>query len=185
MSTRAIVAVPHGRSWRGRYTHSDGYPFHHVPTLLSIVQRDGLARAIQVLTVEHHSWSMLDDSETREGPGKLGERSVRVPGYGDAYVDQDGGSSADHWIRAEHEDTWCMYAYVLSPDGLVVLADRERRNWVDRIVPDGIEAVVWTEIDRVAWSERPRDAHLRLAEQGPGQYPEAGMRWTRMPAEGY
>lgn len=63
MSTRSIVAVPHGDSWRGRYIHSDGYPTARAAQLWALVQRDGLETCRRVLTEEHYGWSSLDPDE--------------------------------------------------------------------------------------------------------------------------
>ena len=150
MSTRSIVAVPYGDSWRGRYVHSDGYPTYMAPTLVEMVRRDGLTKTTHTLTESFWGWSSLcsgqpdivgvtPDRDAEWGspaytaslfssaPDQNGyysaDRFLNVAGFGIAYLDEP-----DEWIRPSLTG-WCEWAYVLSPGGLLVIelfADSER-----------------------------------------------------------
>lgn len=110
MSTRSVVAVPFGDTWRGRYVHWDGHLVGEV--LDRIVERDGYDRAVQVLTVEHFGWSSLDgigQDPDREGS----DRFVVVPGYGVAYSADE---QPDEWIGPDDLDG-LDYLHLLTPEG--------------------------------------------------------------------
>lgn len=114
MSTRSIVAVPHGDSWRGRYVHSDGYPSGVGADLWKLVERDGLAKVREIIvTGDHYGWSSLSadqpdivkvkvSTKARSIDFEYGtpeyvaatfqslygdSRYVNVPDYGVAYTD--------------------------------------------------------------------------------------------------
>lgn len=114
MSTRSIIAVPMDNGFRGRYCHLDGYPSHQVPVLLKIVARLGVERASEVLTREHHSWSLL----TGEEAAYRGLGTYRhVPGVGSAHLDGDPGE----WFDQNCPSGIFEYAYVLNTTNLTVL----------------------------------------------------------------
>lgn len=120
MSTRSVIAVPDGESWKGRYVHWDGYPTGVGAQVLEIVQRDGVVKAREVLTTEHYGWSVVSSDCTDEvGPSDSDpNRWVPVPGYGVAYV--NGTEQPDEWIEFGENKSWCEWAYVLHDDFLAV-----------------------------------------------------------------
>jgi hypothetical protein len=109
MSTRSIVAVPFGDSWRGRYCHSDGYPTHQGAKLWHLVKERGLDVVRKVLTEEHPGWSCISPDKTETGWND--ERFILVPGWGVAYTD----SADDEWLTPF--DTWdTEWVYILADD---------------------------------------------------------------------
>lgn len=135
MGTRAVVAVPHGTSWRGRYVHWDGSPDSLGLNLWRLIARDGLPRVAQVVTVEHHGWSTLDGQEAQElDDTRDPERFLPVPGYGVAYSPAEVGP--EEWIGPDDlSAVWAEWVYVLTPDGVMTLA----------VDPDGRTSVhPWT-----------------------------------------
>lgn len=60
MSTRAIVAEPYGDTWRGRHTHSDGYPTGRGRHLWALVKRDGLEKVRQTMIHDYYGWSIVN-----------------------------------------------------------------------------------------------------------------------------
>lgn len=142
MSTRSIIAVPYGDSWRGRYVHSDGYPTHMAPTLTAMVRRDGLTKTTHTLTDSFLGWSSLCSGQpdivgvtpdphadwgSPEYTASLfspedgqqgfysGSRFLNVAGFGIAYLDEPGD-----WMTPDLVG-WCEWVYVLSPGGLLVI----------------------------------------------------------------
>jgi hypothetical protein len=114
MSTRSLIAVPDGSSWRGRYCHWDGYPGHMVPTLNQVYRLTfggtDLDAMVRVLTADHYGWSVLSTGEpAADGAGEF------VPGVGRAYTDQP-----DEWFSAEDAPEDLEWAYVLTPAGITV-----------------------------------------------------------------
>jgi hypothetical protein len=117
VSTRSIIAVPHGDSWRGRYVHSDGYPTWRARNLWVLVKRGGLEQTRKVLTEDHFGWSQVDDNQPA-GEGRADGRWVIVPGWGEAYTPEEHPS--DRWYTPEdYGDT--EWTYILGDDGLRVL----------------------------------------------------------------
>lgn len=107
MSTNASIAIPAGDGWQGRHTHWDGDPQWVGRNVWTIVQRDGLARARQVLTGDYYGWSVVyhdqpniegiktykcDAKLAREEPWKLREKygSPRHPRVVAANWDDNG-----------------------------------------------------------------------------------------------
>ena len=148
MGTRSVVAIPLDGGFKGRYIHWDGYPSGVGQNLLDIIKRDGLERAIEVLTRENYGWSSLNpdgpDSfdpqidykdraawEAKEGrshhsdPGGGDGRFRAVKGYGTAYTTVDGQSSPEEWITDSSDDWGTEWAYVLNPNWITVL----QRRW--------------------------------------------------------
>jgi hypothetical protein len=128
MSTRATVAEPHGDSWRGRHTHSDGYPTGRGRALWALVARDGLETVRQTIIHDHYGWSFIDpDMPSFEGvkPNRDAEfgtpehgaylygpdgiygdgRFVIVPGYGVAYTTAGPEQGVAHGPQSS-EDDW-------------------------------------------------------------------------------
>lgn len=129
MSTRSAVAVPAGDSWRGRYVHSDGYPTYMLPTLITLIRRDGREKVLQKITEDRYGWSVLDP-ETTHGSGKdnyLGERGEWEPGYGLAYTTAQSQSAPEEWVTPD--DSWgAEWVYVVGQHSIQVLEGRE--DWV-------------------------------------------------------
>jgi len=147
MSTRSVIALPHGDAWRGRYVHSDGYPTYMGRTLFALVRRDGLDAVIEtIVTGEHYGWSSLSatqpvikgvtpDKEARWGTAgyvaslfstdddQVGYysdgRFANVPNYGIAYTVK-GGARANDW-HVPDPDAWTEWAYVMTAEGLLVI----------------------------------------------------------------
>jgi hypothetical protein len=131
MSTRSLIGTPNGDGFRGRYKHSDGYPSGTLPDLLALVKRDGAAKVVQTLTVDHYGWSAL---YTEQEPPEYSvntledERFEWVPGYGIAYTDTviEGFRgepyqqvTADEWLGyGPGDDSWrdSEWAYVIDAD---------------------------------------------------------------------
>jgi hypothetical protein len=119
MSTRSVVAIPQGDGWKGRYVHSDGYPDHMLPTLLDIIQRKGVDRAVDVLINWNPGWSFIG---TYEGmTNYLGEnRAHFVSDYGLAYSRKE--QSMDEWYTDQNSDPlWIEFVYIIGPKSITVL----------------------------------------------------------------
>lgn len=121
MGTRAAVAVPvAGGTWRGRYVH---WGADLAPALRAVLIRDGYARAVEVLTVEHDGWSKLTgDPAVELDPDFHDDRFSAVPGYGIAYTEAQWDGEPAQWITPDTvEDYGVEVVYVLTPDGVAVL----------------------------------------------------------------
>jgi hypothetical protein len=57
MSTRSVIAIPEGDSWKGRYHHSDGYPSGVGRELFKLVNERGLKWTRKTLMA--HMWSTI------------------------------------------------------------------------------------------------------------------------------
>jgi hypothetical protein len=179
MSTRSLLAVPTGDTWRGRYCHSDGYPSHQLVTLLALVARDGLEPVRAVLTEDNTGWSYLDadpnwqpSDEWRQGD----ERYALVPGYGLAYTDTVVNLPGYSGYQQSHAEDWfdfdapqdadAQWAYVLG--GLDVLVySNEGRSWTLR--------------GRVAYGDEPDEERLRVIECGENFERCSHMAWRHFP----
>lgn len=129
MSTRSVIAKPTDDGWVGRYCHSDGYPEHQIPELIRIVREKGLDRTIDILINFNAGWSYLTPyPELTKGYNDDG-RFKTVSNYGIAYttkiVPMPGQpdyrqARMEDWITNTDNDTWCEWAYVLTPEGIEV-----------------------------------------------------------------
>lgn len=153
VGTVSIIAVPEGDTWRGRYCHWNGYPAHQYDALSTIIERDGYAHAVQVLTRTHESWSYLrPDMPSIEGvtpdlDAPLGSvarlavdftgqgpyatnRFTIVPGYGVAYNDRPTYYKTDRWYGPD-SNVDAEWAYVLTPRQVITYEhkDRQWRIW--------------------------------------------------------
>lgn len=158
MGTRSVVAIQNGDGFKGRYIHWDGYPSGVGESLLAIVQRDGVEKARQVLTVDHYGWSGLDSSTTADSQLGLGMDDGRftiVPGYGTAYTTHAGQSDPDDWIESDGADSGTEWAYVLRDNELTVL-ERVYKDSADDT--NAQHATGWFGVshknDEVAWVVR-------------------------------
>lgn len=152
MGTRSVVATRYPDGVKGRYIHWDGYPTHMAKALFQIVARDGLEGAAYTLMEAHYSWSSIDPGQ-QDGPLSAGMndgRFVTVPGYGVAYTTEQGQSSPDEWHRPDERDTWCEYAYVIAPAGLMMCVIGRNEAWLV------LGTIPWT---------ASADEIMRLAEQ--------------------
>ena len=111
MATRSLIGTyDDDGGWQMRYVHWDGYPDHMGAELCRIVNRDGMDRALHVLTVANpYGWSSIDAGTEKPRP-EAGDRFATVPGYGHAYQSGDGWS--EHVLR--HDDTGAEWAYLVS-----------------------------------------------------------------------
>lgn len=119
MSTRSVVAIPQGDGWKGRYVHFDGYPDHMLPTLLSLIDRKGVDRVIDVLINWNPGWSFLGVDEGSRN--MLGEdRAHFVSDYGLAYTRQE--QSMDEWYTHDNASPlFIEFVYILGPKSITVL----------------------------------------------------------------
>lgn len=120
MGTRSIVAIKTGDngSWKGRYVHWDGYPDGVGAAVVAVIERDGVEKAVKVLTEEHYGWSSLNATG---GESTDSTRFTTVDGYGVAYVNDT--EQPDEWITdADFGESWCEYVYVIDPQTGVVRA---------------------------------------------------------------
>jgi hypothetical protein len=168
MSTRAIVAVPHGDSWRGRYTHSDGYPTWLGRHVWAIVQRDGVDKAQKVFTEDYVAWSEVGadrpdltgvhvpanyDEAYAFGHDSLEWKAynlrgqVNVPGYGIAVVRENIDSEA--WWRTPETTSDSEWVYLLADDALWVFKCHMGLGFVTVNAP--------TLLGRFAWSGEEPD----------------------------
>jgi hypothetical protein len=145
MSTRSIIAKGEGDGWvQGRFCMSDGYPTWMGRVLQELVQRDGVDKVVETLTIDNWAWSSINpqqpdikgvraDAKADYGTaawyayafrGKHGQHSggghLNVPGYGTAWtMKHDGPNTEAMWYPAgEPEDT--EWAYALSAGGLAI-----------------------------------------------------------------
>lgn len=128
MSTRSAVGTLVNGQFKGRYVHFDGYPDGVGAALRKIIDRDGVTKALRVITEENYGWSSLNGSDDQElERGYHDGRFKAVPGYGVAYTEVDGQSSPEQWI--ENAGEWgTEYIYVIMPSGEVVAYDDEGRS---------------------------------------------------------
>lgn len=111
MATRSLIGTYHAEDgWRCRYVHWDGYPDGVGAELCRIINRDGVNKAMQVLTVENpYGWSSIA-ADTEKPRPEAGDRFATVPGYGHAY--QSGDGSDDYVLRGD--DTGAEWAYLVA-----------------------------------------------------------------------
>lgn len=148
MSTRSSVGFQTGDTWKGRYVHSDGYPTYLGHVLQLLVQRDGVEAVTKRITEDRYGWSNLNpdqpdtssvviDPAATYGTYAFGTpeyeawnltkgsysdgRFAGEAGYGVAYTEVGGQSDPDGWVTPE-EDWGTEWAYLLTPKGIVVLA---------------------------------------------------------------
>jgi hypothetical protein len=165
MSTRAIVAEPHGDSWRGRHTHSDGYPSGRGQTLWALVARDGVETVRKTIIHTYFGWSSIDPTQQdfigvppdQNAPygspaydaymfspgGMYGDgRFVVVPGYGVAYTTAGPAEGVRHGPQSS-EDEWFgpheQYGFS-DKEWAYVLADDAL--WVLKLPWNGTEATL-------------------------------------------
>lgn len=128
MSTRSVIAKPTETGWTGRYCHSDGYPEHQVPELMRLVKEKGLDRCIDILINFNAGWSYLTPNPALTAGYNDDGRFKTVSNYGIAYTTKKmtmhgqpyQQARMEDWITNEDEDTWCEWAYVLTPEGIEV-----------------------------------------------------------------
>ena len=138
MGTRSVVALPTADGgFKGRYVHWDGYPEGVGLALMVIVARDGVQKAAEVLVRDNYGWSSIDSTQTTVSPYGEEPRFRAVPGYGVAYTTEQGQSSPDEFVSNADEETWCEWAYALTPDGVIVWeaeydVETHKSRWVKR-----------------------------------------------------
>lgn len=122
MSTRSVVALPRDGGWEGRYVHCDGYPEARVPTLLALIERDGLDAVIEEVIEENYGWSYLDENQTRSMHEIYRDgRFISRPGYGVAYTEEQAGS--DRWLDNLTADAlWIEWVYIFNRTQIDILA---------------------------------------------------------------
>ncbi len=134
MSTRSVVALPRDGGWEGRYVHCDGYPEARVPTLLALIERDGLDAVISEVIEENYGWSYLNPDQTRSMHEMYRDgRFIPRTGYGIAYTYEQAGS--DRWLTNVTADAlWIEWVYILNATQIDILASfrvegTERWTW--------------------------------------------------------
>jgi len=116
MATRSLIGTYHAEDgWRCRYVHWDGYPDGVGAELCRIINRDGVNKAMQVLTVENpYGWSSIA-ADTEKPRPEAGDRFATVPGYGHAY--QSGDGSDDYVLRGDNTGAEWAYLVAAMPSG--------------------------------------------------------------------
>lgn len=147
MGTRSVVAIPTADGWRGRYIHWDGYPEGVGESLRLIVQRDGLDLAVKTLTENHFGWSSVNDDAQDAHDEPI--RFEFVPGYGTAYSAKE---QEDTWVTSDGDNWGTEYAYVLTPDGIVVLGARTSDGFHSTGMFGVNAGASWGELGRVAYT---------------------------------
>ena len=176
MGTRSVVARPTDDGFKGRYIHWDGYPTGVGASLLAIVQRDGVDKALETLTDLNYGWSNLDEEHPavfsehggKTDPGHGDGRFRAVENYGTSYTTVSGQSHPDEWITDTSDDWGTEWAYVLYPFHMVVL----ERVWNDGGHMTGMFGVgaaegdgTWRIIGEVIYSTSDADRLNELEER--------------------
>jgi hypothetical protein len=105
------VGFAHGDGFHGRYIHWDGYPTHMGHSLWTIVKRDGIGLALDILCSENFGWSTINPSQGEYLDSQYSnDYSKAVAGYGIAYADSD----SNEWIvYYGNNDLWgTEWAYI-------------------------------------------------------------------------
>jgi hypothetical protein len=127
MSTRSVIAVPYGDSWRGRYHHSDGYPSGLGAELFRLVNEQGLEWTRTTLTKKHTGWSFILGADWSQEPGFVNKRYgkneqgefVRLDSRPNCYCHGE-RQEKGWWIKREGDDSGTEWAYVLGNLGLLI-----------------------------------------------------------------
>lgn len=121
MSTRSIIAEPHGDGFRGRYCHSDGYPTWNGRVLHALVRREGVEKVRQVLLHDNVYWSSIDGEGTDSWMVEHDStRFALVPGIGTSGPGQ--GVEQDEWIT-EVGDWGTEWTYILGDSSMFITCD--------------------------------------------------------------
>lgn len=171
MSTRSIVARPHGDGFRGRYVHSDGMPTWRGPVLERLIAREGADRVLAVLCDEHYGWSSLDPDQGPETPYGDDQRFQVVLGWGVAYTDTviDTGPLGPGYQQVTEEEWWTWRRRWTWPDD-----DLSGTEWAYVITPEGNVAVYKV------------DGYPQSTATLVGVYPTDGSTdWQKVQADGY
>jgi hypothetical protein len=142
MSTCAVIAVPDGDGWRGRYHHHDGYPSGLGAELFALYERtfDRDLSAMTATLIDDHpsGWSSIISIRRYVNPPVFSRAEFTGAGWGNS--PELGPSCYCHGGRAEpaHEvicrcadgdeagcdPSWLVWAYVLTPAGLQIITSR-------------------------------------------------------------
>lgn len=143
MSTRSVVFAHTESGMKGVYVHWDGYPEGRLPALHSIIQRDGVSKAVITILGKPSGWSHLSP----EQDGNLGRmyddgRFIAVPGYGIQYNDQP----VEHWgkevVQGDLEyrtpesvmgDVFIEFVYIIEQDGSISWAENDYTKTFDKL----------------------------------------------------
>lgn len=127
MSTRSVIAIPVGDSWKGRYHHSDGYPSGVGCTLFNLVRERGLEWTRKTLTKDHSGWSSINSADFDLPPGFSNKpygkdaagNFARLDFRPHCYCHGD-RKERGWWITREGDDSGTEWAYVLGALALVI-----------------------------------------------------------------
>ena len=123
MSTRSIIAVGNDLSWKGRYAHCDGYPSWMATALWTLIERDGVQRAVQMLTQIVTSWSSVQPTMTQTLADDTYSYRDEIPFVVEGYGIPHGfrGGSEDVWINSTDTDKWgTEWLYIIGDQALII-----------------------------------------------------------------
>lgn len=199
MSTRCVIARQTGDEWQGRYLHSDGYPTSRVPSLLALVERDGVERVTEMLVDTYAGWSVVRPTQADFSGVRIAKnadhntyeygtpqqqklsfrqsyahdnRFVNVPGYGIAYTAKQDGLE----MYGPKDDPDAGWTYVLTDKAVLAL---------ERSYGNDFTSWTWVEVGRFPFGSTPTEQALTAAECGENFERCVHYAWRHFPeAEG-
>ena len=129
MSTRGIIARPHGQSWRGRYHHWDSYPAGLGAALWQALHghfEGDVDAMLRVLLDEHPAgWSTIVDADWTLAPGfeDYPDKTARPK----CYCHGTRAEAGLGWVTPD-QDTGAEWAYILDAQArtMTILEARTR-----------------------------------------------------------
>lgn len=167
MSTRSVLAIPEGDSWKGRYCHNDGYPSWQIPALLGLHQAHG-DDITKFLTEDHCSWSGVHG----DGGFCHCHQEDGTPSPVETHV-WDGDVEFERWVRP-HPDAWDIeWVYILNDRGVFVLIGEGRHDphptWRPlAFVPWSTTKTDWTDIEcgpNFEWCGHVASYHFEVPQE--------------------
>ncbi len=151
MSTRAVIAIPDGDGFKGRYVHNDGNPRHLGYELGMLVSDHGLESVIKTLITDSPiGWSIVARGMLALPSGGWSVNSgnfALIEGWGVAYTRNDASELAaeDDWYDMAYcssADSDIDWVYVLNVHGFLAMShsygvpgliSKGQFNWTDVI----------------------------------------------------